>query len=149
VSQSHSKDTATKAAIEEFRTLCGINKPKDGATDEEKGLPAVDWKSSRTFDSKAKAESKEALELRVSAVVKEQLPNGNLVIEGRREIRHDRDLRLVHLCGIVRPVDIGTDNTVLSEHIADARISYEGMGPASRNKHKGWGSRFVDLIWPF
>jgi flagellar L-ring protein precursor FlgH len=149
VSQSHSKDSETKAAIEEFRHLCGINKPESDATGDDKGLPAIDWNSSRKIDSKATAESKEALELRVSSVVKEVLPNGNLLIEARREIRHDRDVRQVHLSGIVRPVDIGADNTVLSTNIADARISYEGFGPASRTKHKGWANRLIDFIWPF
>jgi len=147
--QSHSKDTQTTAVIEELRHLCGINKPSEDATGDDKGLPELDWKSSRKFDAEAKAESKEELELRVSAVVKEILPNGNLLIEGHREIRHDHDLRLVHISGIVRPTDVTAANTVLSEHIADARISYEGLGPAAGTKNKGWGSRVIDWIWPF
>jgi len=149
LSESHSKDTKATASVEELRLLGLVNKPKVGAADDEKGLPKVDWKSSRTYDAKAKAESKEKLEVRVAAVVIEKLPNGNLVIEGRREIRHDRDVRYIHVCGIVRPADISADNTVLSERLANAKITYEAEGPSARTKNKGWMAYLVDFIWPF
>ena len=149
LSQSHSKETETNAVFSEIRHILGINKPSASATGADKGLPVVDWKSSRSYDAKAKAESEDKLELRISAVVKEALPNGNLIIEGSREIRHDHDIRVIHITGIIRPADVAADNTVLSEHIAEARISYEGVGPAARTKRKGWGNRFLDLVWPF
>jgi len=149
LSQTHTKETKTNAAINEFREILGVNKPKDGATDETKGLPVVDWDSKREFDSKAASESEETLELRVSGVVKEVLPNGNLLIEASRQVRHDDDLRVVHLTGIVRPIDVSAANTVLSTSIAEARISYEGYGPATSTKRKGWANSFLDIIWPF
>jgi len=149
LSESHSKDTKATASVAELRLPGLINKPKPDAADDEKGLPKVDWKSSRTYDAKAKAESKEKLEVRVAAVVVERLPNGNLVIEGRREIRHDRDARFIHVCGVVRPADISADNTVLSERLANAKITYEGAGPAARTKNKGWFACVVDFLWPF
>lgn len=149
LSQSHTKETKTNAVIKEFRNLLGINRPPEGAGDEDKGLPVVDWESSRAFDSKAESESTESLELRISAVVKEVLPNGNLLIDASRRIRHDDDIRVVHLTGIVRPTDVAAANTVASTSIAEARISYEGYGPATRTKRKGWGNRFLDAIWPF
>jgi len=149
LSQSHTKETSTNAVFKEFRNLFGVNKPADGATDEDKGLPVVDWESKREYDSKAASESKETLELRISAMVKEILPNGNLLIDASRRVRHDDDLRVVHLTGIVRPIDIAADNTLLSTSIAEARISYEGYGPAASTKRKGWGNRVLDSIWPF
>ena len=149
LSETHTKETKTNAVIREFRNLLGVNKPPEGATDEEKGLPVVDWESKREYDSKAESESNETLELRISAVVKEVLPNGNLLIDASRQVRHDRDLRVVHLTGMVRPVDIAANNTVQSESLAEARISYEGRGPASRTKGKGWGNRLLGLVWPF
>ncbi|MFW6164430.1 MAG: flagellar basal body L-ring protein FlgH [Planctomycetota bacterium] len=149
LTQTHTKETKTNAVISEFRELFGVNKPADGASDEEKGLPVMDWESSREFDSKAENESTESLELRISAVVKEVLPNGNLLIDASRRIRHDDDIRMVHLTGIVRPIDVSAANTVASTSIAVARISYEGYGPATRIKRKGWGNRFLDVIWPF
>jgi flagellar L-ring protein precursor FlgH len=149
LSQSHSKESETKAAINEFRNLLGVNKPPDSATDETKGLPKVDWDSERKFDSKATTETEETLELRISAVVKEILPNGNLLIDASRQVRHDRDVRLVHLMGIIRPVDVAAGNTVASTSIAEARISYEGCGPATRARQKGWGNYIIDFFWPF
>jgi flagellar L-ring protein precursor FlgH len=149
VSQTHDKQTEGEYIIEKLRGLCGISKPKEGAAADEKGLPEAKWNSSRTYDAKSKAESKEALELRIGAVVKEILPNGNLLIEGRREIRHDEDVRLVHICGLVRPADVAADNTVLSQYISEAKISYETSGPSAKTKNKGWGGRILDSIWPF
>lgn len=149
LSQSHKKDSSTKAMVNELRAIFGINKPKDGATDESAGLPVVDWQSTRNYDATASAESEEELELRISATVREVLPNGNLLIDAARQIRHDRDVRVVHLTGIVRPQDVTRDNTVLSQSIAEARISYEGYGPANLTKRKGCANRVLDLIWPF
>ena len=150
VSESHSKETSANAVVEELRcALLGINKPKDSSDTDTRGLPALDWKSSRKYDSSAKAESEDNLELRISAVVKETLPNGNLLIDGSRKIRHDDDVRVIHITGVIRPTDIAADNTVKSESIAEARISYEGQGPAVRTKKKGWGNHVLDFIWPF
>jgi len=149
LSQSEQKDTATTAVIKQICHVLGINKGGDTSSTGDTGLPSVDWNSARKFDAKAKAESKEALELQVSAVVKEILPNGNLIVEGHREIRHDYDRRLIHISGLVRPTDITPSNTVLSEHIAQARVSYEGDGPASQTKNKGWANRILEAMWPF
>jgi len=146
--QSESKVTDTTGTIEELRNLLLISLPKEGEA-LGTGLPKVSWNSNRKYDATAKSESKDKMALHVSAVVKEVLPNGNLLIEGYRQIRHDHDQRLVHVAGIVRPTDVAADNTVRSEAIAEARISYEGEGPSARMKSRGWASRLLDSIWPF
>lgn len=111
--------------------------------------PQTQWKSERKFDASAVAESKENLELRVSAIVKEVLPNGTLLIEGYREISRDGDMRRIYVAGLVRPQDIAADSTVYSERIAEARVRYESGGSAAATKNRGWGGRFMDMIWPF
>ena len=157
LSETHDKTTDTTGVITEIKNLFGFwgkssETPKgtvnaDGSKVEP--LPSVDWDSERKYDSSQKAEAKETLELRLSAIVKEVLPNGNLLIEASRSIQHDRDVRRVFISALVRPEDVGLDNTVLSEKLAQARIVYEGRGPASRTKNKGWGNQIVDLLWPF
>ncbi|MFP4055876.1 MAG: flagellar basal body L-ring protein FlgH [Candidatus Brocadiia bacterium] len=153
LSQSHSQATETGGAIKKIQNVLGINKPDPAATTTttaaEAGLPAVEWEASRKHDSTAKTESKEELELRIAAAVKEVLPNGNLLIEATRQVRHGRDVRLVCLSGIVRPADITAQNTVRSEHIAQARMSYEGRGPAMRVRNKGFFAHVIDFVWPF
>lgn len=147
--ESHAKESATKAAITEIKNILGYTRPDVTPSGKTRGLPSVDWSSTRTYDSEASAESKKSLEFRITAAVKEVLPNGNLLIEGRREIRHDRDVRLLHISGLVRPADVAADGTIASESIAQMRVSYENKGPGARTKNKGWGNWIVDILWPF
>ena len=147
--ESHAKDSATKAAITEIKNILGYTRPDTTASGETRGLPSVDWSSARKYDSTASAESKKTLEFRITAIVKEVLPNGNLLIEGGREIRHDRDVRVLHISGVVRPVDVTSANAVESDYVAQMRVSYENKGPGARTKNKGWGNWIVDILWPF
>lgn len=85
----------------------------------------------------------------ISCQVVEVLPNGNLVIEGVRQVRINREREFITLRGVVRPEDIGPDNTVLSTAIADAQIEYSGKGVISDNQGPGWFTRVLNLFWPF
>ncbi len=76
-------------------------------------------------------------------------PNGNLVIQGAREIRVNAESQGIMLSGEIRPVDISPDNTVLSSYIANLRIEYLGSGAISDKQHPGWLTRVVDTVWPF
>jgi flagellar L-ring protein precursor FlgH len=77
------------------------------------------------------------LKARLTAKVVEVLPNGNLVLEGTRRISLNGDVDEITLRGIVRPQDIGPDNTVLSTYLADAQITYEGEGAVRHTGHRG------------
>jgi flagellar L-ring protein precursor FlgH len=87
------------------------------------------------------------LSARLTVVVKQVLPNGNLVIEGTRFVQINKDIQKLVLTGIVRPDDIRSDNTVLSEFIAEATIRYDGKGPVSDRQRMGILSRI--LSWLF
>ena len=78
------------------------------------------------------------------------LPNGNLRIQGEKWIAINQGDEYVRLRGIVRPVDIGPSNTVLSTQVADAQISYRGKGAPADSNAMGWLARFfITPFWPF
>ncbi len=85
----------------------------------------------------------------IGARVTEVLPNGNLVIFGKRKMKVNNETQIITVSGIVRPMDIDTDNRIKSTYIADALIEYTGRGVIAEKQKPGWGSRVVDLIWPF
>jgi flagellar L-ring protein precursor FlgH len=85
----------------------------------------------------------------VSAKVVEVFPNGNLAVEGKREIHVNNEKKEILLQGIVRPKDIGSDNSVLSTQVADAKIMLTGIGVVGEKQRPGWLTRIFDGIWPF
>lgn len=91
----------------------------------------------------------ETLELMVAAVVVEVLPNGNLVIKGTQEVRVNAELRILTIGGIVRPYDIGPENTISYERIAEARISYGGRGRLTEVQQPPYGQQILDRLLPF
>lgn len=91
----------------------------------------------------------ERVSLTVAAVVAGVLPNGNLVIQGRQEVRTNSELRELTVAGIVRPEDISAANTIDHTQIAEARISYGGRGDITRVQKPPVGQRLVERFSPF
>lgn len=85
----------------------------------------------------------------ISARVVDKSLDGNLIIQGYREIRVNNETQHIILSGIVRPEDISKDNSILSSYIADARIEYGGTGVISNKQQPGWFANLVDVTWPF
>ncbi|HPF12646.1 MAG TPA: flagellar basal body L-ring protein FlgH [Planctomycetota bacterium] len=116
-------------------------------------LPGLGGSRSDAFTGAANYQKKGTFTARLTAVVIDALPNGNLIIQGRREIRVDQEVKVIEISGIVRRFDIQSDNTVLSEQVADARVVYSGAGPLSDTTRRRGVSRWLhgvlDWIWPF
>lgn len=108
-------------------------------------------KGSAKSDFKGKGDTQRSGRLigTITAKVIELLPNGNLVIESRKEIVINNEKQILSLKGIIRPEDIESDNTILSNKVADAQIYYSGEGIIGEKQRSGWFTRFLDTIWPF
>ncbi|UZE51321.1 flagellar basal body L-ring protein FlgH [Rhodopseudomonas sp. P2A-2r] len=105
--------------------------------------------STSSSDGKGSVARQENLQTSVAAVVTQLLPNGNLVVEGKQEIRVNLEIRELIVAGIVRPEDIQSDNTIDSAKIAQARIAYGGRGQLSDVQQPRYGQQVMDVLLPF
>lgn len=85
----------------------------------------------------------------ITTRIVEILPNGNLVLEGKKDTLVNNELQTIVLSGIVRPVDINEANAVSSTLMSDARIEYSGKGVIADEQSPGWLRRILDNAWPF
>lgn len=120
------------------------------------GLPSntlanttVGAESSEKHDGSGSTSRSSQLTAVIAAKVIDVLPNGNLFIDGKREVIVNNETQLLSLNGIIRPEDIGPNNTILSTYIADAKITYTGSGVVADKQRVGWLVRLIDLVWPF
>jgi flagellar L-ring protein precursor FlgH len=112
-------------------------------------LPAVKYSNSRNLSGETKYEQVASWKTTISCVVIDVKPNGNLLIEGRRAIALDGEDKDVRVRGLVRPVDIRSDNTVSSDRIANAGLAYDTEGERSYHTEKSWFEILLDWVWPF
>jgi flagellar L-ring protein precursor FlgH len=105
--------------------------------------------SEGSSEGKGSVDRKEELQTNIAAVVTQVLPNGNLVVEGRQEVRINFEIRELIVAGIVRPEDIESDNTIDSTKIAQARIAYGGRGQITDVQQPRYGQQVLDIILPF
>ncbi len=110
----------------------------------------TDVSGSKSFDGEGSADQSNNLSGEISCMVTNVLPNGNLMIAGKKKIVLNRGDEYVTISGIVRPDDIDGDNKVTSTRIANVDIAYTGSGQVADASVMGWLSRFFfSPLWPF
>ena len=109
----------------------------------------VNTNSTLTHDGKGTVQRSENLTMTIAAVVTGVLPNGNLTIQGRQEVRVNNELRELTVAGIVRPEDISSGNTINHTQIAEARVSYGGKGQITQVQKTPAGQALVAQYSPF
>ena len=104
----------------------------------------------RSFDGSGNSSQSNQLTGSITVTVAQRLSNGNLLVRGEKWLTINQGQELVRISGIVRPQDIGQDNSVPSTRVADARIAYTGRGSLADANTQGWLSRFFSSKWmPF
>ena len=135
-----------------FPNLLGIGSSMLGtnaATGGRAGKAAVQATSGSDFEGKGAIQRSETVNIQLAAVVLQTLPNGNLAVAGRQEVRVNAELRELQVAGVIRPEDIASDNTIPWNKIAEARISYGGRGTISDVQQPRYGQQVFDVIFPF
>jgi flagellar L-ring protein precursor FlgH len=112
-------------------------------------LPALKLDSGQTFSGGGKIDNSEKVTSRIAVRVVDLLPNGNLVIEGTKQISFAGETQDAVLRGVVRQEDIAANNTVFSYNISDATIRYVSKGTVSDAQRKGWFTKVWDKVTPF
>ncbi len=140
------RESSVNAGIPALLGLEGSSLAKSKFADFSK---LIDASAKSEFSGTGSTTRQENLKATITAKVVEVLSNGNLLIEGRRNIRVNEEDQIIVLEGTIRPRDIAPDNTVNSIFVADARISYSGRGIISDQQSPGWLMRVINKIWPF
>lgn len=137
--------TPAEKLVHEANQLEGI----DDAENPLDSLLPISLTSNRDFEGKADFNKEGSFTTRITSVVIDVQPNGNLVVEGKRRVVIDGEEKWMTITGLVRSFDVSSDNNVASALVANAQVQYSSDGPLAKNTSRGWLDRFIDFIWPF
>jgi flagellar L-ring protein FlgH len=112
-------------------------------------LPAMKFGGSQSFDGGGKINNSERITARIAVRVADVLPNGNMIIEGRRETLVSGEKQEAILRGVIRSEDVAANNTVFSYNVSDASIQFISKGTITDNQRKGWLHRVWEKVTPF
>ncbi|MFQ5972029.1 MAG: flagellar basal body L-ring protein FlgH [Alphaproteobacteria bacterium] len=144
---SRSRDAAEDAALGAFLGFeSHLDRIFPNAVDPD---DLVDADSASDFEGAGSIQRDEEVDLKIAAVITQVLPNGNLVIYGRQEMRVNFEVRELQIAGIIRPEDITSTNSIGYEKIAEARIAYGGRGQITDVQQPRYGQQVFDIIFPF
>lgn len=144
-SSKTAKKTSTKGSLSVFHPRLD-NSPTSWTN---ASIPEWGIEASRGFDGSGEQKNSDQITATLSARVMEVLPNGNLLIEGKRTLAVQSEEMEYVLTGTVRPIDISRENTIYSTKIADLSIQYLSSGSVAKSQQKGVFDKVVDFINPF
>lgn len=153
-STARSRSNTEKADITNFLGLEAaipsvIGKLSGTAADAFNPAAAVGAGSTSGYNGAGTVDRSESIQLTIAAIVKDVLPNGNMLIEGRQEVRVNFEKRELLIAGIVRPQDITAQNIIQHTQIAEARIIYGGAGQITDVQQPRYGAQLYDILFPF
>jgi len=109
----------------------------------------VNADSSMNNRGSGETQRSETIDINLAAVIVQTLPNGNLVVEGRQDIRVNFEAREIYIAGIVRPEDITPQNTIPHDKIAELRVAYGGRGQLTDVQQPRYGAQILDIVLPY
>ena len=112
-------------------------------------MPAMQYNSDLKHDGTGAINNSETVVAQIAVRVVDVLPNGNFVVEGRRETAFSGEHQTIVLRGTVRPADVSSADTVYSYNVADASIQIIGKGVVTDNQNMGWFNRIWSKLNPF
>lgn len=142
--QRDSADTGGIAGLLGLQSV--VSKILPGKPDPSK---LIDAGSTSKFTGAGTTARSETINMTMAAIVTDVLPNGNLMIRGRQEVRVNFEMRELIVTGIIRPEDIARDNSIPHTQIAEARVIYGGKGQLTDAQQTRWGQQIYDALFPF
>jgi flagellar L-ring protein FlgH len=140
------KDTSRSAGVDSLLGLMPAMK---------KAYPNIDpaqlmkMASSFDFDGEGKTERAGTLKGMIGVRVKQEMPNGDLFVEGTKVVMINHEEYHLYVSGVIRPADIAMDNSIDSSLIADARVEFTGRGDINDQVERGWLNKILDFVNPF
>jgi flagellar L-ring protein precursor FlgH len=107
----------------------------------------VDIESDNKFTGTATGEQTNQLKGKISVIVTKIYPNGNLYVRGEKWVTINEGDEFVRVSGIIRLEDITSENTIDSNRLADARITYSGRGTFANSSKPGWLMKVLTSPW--
>ncbi|MEZ6061519.1 MAG: flagellar basal body L-ring protein FlgH [Planctomycetaceae bacterium] len=154
VSESTEVDNREDKALTKATSASGVfdiasSTGGDLGTSSANGSLNLNKDTDRKFSGEASYSNSRAITDRMTVMVVGVMPNGNLLLSGHRRIIIEGEARTLRVTGAVRAIDIGPDNTVASQYIANMQTAYESDGAERRFTRQGWLGRGINKIWPF
>ena len=143
---SATRDSDNSASVD---SLFGLRKRLTASRPNMDGGINLGTSSSTAFNGDGSTSRGGELQGMLTCTVIEVFENGNLRIQGHKEVRSGNETQFIDLVGIVRPQDIQADNTVLSHLLAEPSIQFTGSGSIEDVQKPGLGTRIFNKLWPF
>ena len=109
----------------------------------------INGNSDRTFAGSSQFSVAQALDDRITVEIVGKQPNGNLILQGKRQRQVAGEIRTLIISGVIRTADIGPSNIIRSQYVSNFSVCYEGNGPETSFTRQGWAGRIMNKIWPF
>jgi flagellar L-ring protein precursor FlgH len=151
ISEAHKTDTKTKRSLERDSEREISFDSEDIKVGSLHPIPDVSIKtgSSKSLDGKSDYKDERTIEDRISVIVQDIHPNGNLVVIGSRTRDVNGDKQVIQVSGIVRPSDIMYGNSIRSEQVANFQLVAISEGVSESYNNPGWLGKILDYVWPF